>query len=53
VGGAVVLPTPVGVSRLMTCRTSRRRSPPHARGGEPVYDNVSAALIVSSPRLWG
>jgi len=48
-----VLPTHVGVLRLVSPTTSRATRPPHARGGAPLYSPLARSPMASSPRTWG
>ena len=48
-----VFPTHVGVNREGIMLTKDKESIPHARGGEPMLQNLTAAVNSYSPRTWG
>ena len=51
--GPRVVPTRVGVDRLIASRSSSSSCRPHARGGGPDAGNLPLVQLRSSPRAWG
>ena len=49
----MIVPTPVGVNRVVPPVASSTTNCPHARGGEPITYGALAAATVLSPRPWG
>ena len=48
-----IVPTPVGVNRLMDGRAAAEGNCPHTRGGEPALAVKADELMGLSPHPWG
>jgi hypothetical protein len=46
-------PTHVGMNRSMWFSTAAKTGVPHARGDEPIRDELGMSVLPRSPRTWG
>ena len=51
--GEEIVPTPVGVNRVLDAPSVPRLNCPHARGGEPFEQRIFRPHAALSPRPWG